>query len=367
MKTQVNFNPKLGMFHVKISLNSWEIPGRTLYINRDCSFSSFLVDDEEGSFLPKREGEVERCELPLGHRYEMQYQLFMPRDKQWLYIQDDGIYLPHFGKDQPRIRETEFILPDDYVVLSSHQLLKVQHHNNLLRFQFSGSDAPLFSIAQYLGDRIFSGEIYLLQDAANLELLSRMLREAHDHLRAHLGSGVFPQPLRYIVLPTGEKPFVQGGSIFFPWPEEERGLRGFEDVLRTYIGLGWHVKAEEKSEFFRDGLNLYLTSRVLKELYSQREYEAFLGEHQERKEQVLGKGLHTLVGRDLSLASWLFFEDLESFLGENLMDQILKRFIDKHREKRTDLQHFYETFTSLSWKEGVGAFIEERLYGRRSE
>lgn len=364
MKTRVNFSPNLGMFHVNLSLNSWEIPGRIFMLNKDCSLSHLLVDGEESSIIPKREGNLEILMLPTGHRYEIQYELRIPREQQWMYIKDDGHFLPLFGEDAPRIRETEMILPDDYVVLSSHELKRVQHAKNLLRFSFSGTDAPIFSIAKYLGDRIFSGEIYLLEEASNLELFSRMLREGHDTLTRALGSGAFPQPLRYIVLPSGEEPFIYGGNIFFVWPEDEKSLRGFEDVLRMYIGLGWRVDADEKPEFFHDGLNSYLSSKVLKLLYSHSEYQEFLKDTQERKEQVKGKSLNTLVGRDLSLASWLLFEELEDFLGETLMNQILRIFIEKHRNKRTDLQHFYDTFISLSWKDGVKELLDQRLYGK---
>lgn len=365
MKTQINFSPKLGIFQVNFTLNSWEIPNRSFSLNKDCSLNRLLVDGEESSIIPKRMGNLEVYDLPMGHRYELQYQLRLPMEKQWFFIEDDGVVFPLFGEDQPRIRETEVILPDDYVVLSSHELLKVQHHNKLLRFRFSGSTPPVFSIAKYLGDRIFSGEIYLLKKASNLELLSRMLREGHDYLTRHLGSGVFPQPLRYVVLPSGEKPFLYGGTIFFVWPEEEKGLRGFEEVLRSYIGLGWGVDADEKPEFLIEGLNLYFTGRVLKLLYSNQEYEAFLEEAQERKDLIAGKPLEQLVGRDLALSSWLLLEELEDFLGQEQMDQIMKIFLERHRQRRTDLHHFYDTFSSLAWKEGVKAFLEERLYGKK--
>ena len=89
MKTQINFSPKLGIFQVNFTLNSWEIPNRSFSLNKDCSLNRLLVDGEESSIIPKRMGNLEVYDLPMGHRYELQYQLRLPMEKQWFFIEDD--------------------------------------------------------------------------------------------------------------------------------------------------------------------------------------------------------------------------------------------------------------------------------------
>lgn len=362
MITKIQMSPNLGTFHVEVTINSWEIPGRKILLNSQCFITEFLVDDKENFLLPKKEASMDSYHLPTGHRYKISYQLYVNPRRPWLFIRDDGTYLPLFGEDAPPLRHTEIILPEDLVVLSSHELEKVQRRQGFLRFLFKGEDGPTFSIAPYHADRIFSGEIYLLDDKPDVELLSLVLRRAGEFMRKHCGESSFTGDLRYVSLPEGEKPFQLKGSFFFPWPKKT-SLRGFEEVLKAYLKLGWTVPAYEAEEFFGDGFVLFYTSKIIKNIYSPQEIESFNEDHKEGRDRVKAKSLNKLKGRDLSLGGWMLLEDLEAFLGPDIFYPVIKVFLEKHQQKPADLEYLLECFTSLSWKEKTKEFLEPRLFG----
>lgn len=362
MITKIQMSPNLGAFHVEVSINSWEIPGRELLLNPQCFITNFLVDDGEGFLMPRKGSSLDMYNLPPGHRYNFNYQLYIDPQRPWLFIRDDGSFLPLFGEDIPPIRYTEVIIPEDFVVISTHELEKVQHKKGLLRFIFRGENGPVFSIARYYVDRIFSGEIYLLKKEPEVELLSLVLRRAWDYMRNLCGDGAFPGPLRYVVLPQGETAFELDGSFFFPWPNKG-SLRGFEDILRVYLRLGWTVGAYEAEEFFNEGFVLFFTSKIIKNIYSPGEIEGFNDDYKQGRDRVRGKSLKELKGRDLSLGGWMLLEELEEFLQPEIFYPVMKLFLNKHREKPTDLEHFFECFVGLSWKEGTKEFLQGRIFG----
>lgn len=362
MITKIQMSPKIGAFHVEMSINSWEIPGRELLLCPQCFITKFIVDDWESSLMPRKENSLDIYSLPPGHRYKFSFQRYIDPQQDWLFIKDDGSFLPLFGGDIPPIRYTEITIPDDFVVISTHELEKVQHKQGLLRFTFRGENGPIFSIARYYVDRIFSGEIYLLDKEPDVELLSLVLRRAWDYMRSLCGDGAFAGPLRYIVLPQEEEPFQLEGSFFFPWPSKG-SLRGFEDVLRAYLRLGWTVEAYEAQEFFNEGFVLFFTSKIIKNLYSPQEIQSFNKDYEEGREGVRKKSLSELKGRDLSLGGWMLLEDLEAFLKPEIFYPVIRLFLNKHREKPADIQYFFETFVGLSWKEGTREFLEPRLFG----
>ena len=89
----------------------------------------------------------------------------------------------------------------------------------------------------------------------------------------------------------------------------------------------------------------------------------FNDEHKDGRDRVRGKSLKLLKGRDLSLGGWMLLEDLEDFLDPEIFYPVIKLFLNKHREKPTDIEHFFECFVGLSWKEGTREFLESRLFG----
>lgn len=362
MITKIQMSPKLSAFHVEVSVNSWEIPGRELLLCPQCFVTQFLVDDRECSFMPRKGSSLDVYTLPPGHRYKFSYQRYIDPQEPWLFIKDDGIFLPLFGGDVPPIRYTEVTIPDDFVVISTHELEKVQHKQGLLRFVFRGENGPVFSIARYYVDRIFSGEIYLLNQEPHVELLSLVLRRAWDYMRNLCGEGAFAGPLRYVILPQGEKPFQLDGSFFFPWPEKGN-LRGFEEVLKAYLRLGWTVNSYEAEEFFREGFVLFFTSKIIQNLYSPQEIESFNQDYIEGRDRVEKKSLKELQGRDLSLGGWMLLEDLEDFLKAEIFYPVMKLFLNKHRQRPADIEYFLESFAGLSWKEGTREFLQHRLFG----
>lgn len=362
MITKIQMSPNLGAFHARISINSWEIPGRKLFIHPQCLITQFLVDDKDGFFMPKKGAPLDLYHLPAGHRYELCYQISIDPKIQWFFIRDDGKYLPVFGEDRPPLRYTEIILPEDFVALSTHELEKVQHKEGLLRFVFRGEDGPVISIARYYVERIFSGEIYLLDEKTDVELLSRVLRRAWEAMRSLYGDGAFSGPLRYAVLTPGEEAFQLDNTFFFPWPEKG-SLRGFEGILRAYLSAGWAVLADEAQSFFHEGFLLFYLSKMINHLYSPRELESFHKEFKPLREALTGKSLQELTGRDLSIGGWMLLEDLEAFLNPEIFYPVMKLFIHKHRETPADLDAFLSCFEGLSWKEGTREFLVPRLFG----
>lgn len=359
MITKIQISPRVGVFHVKISLNSWEVPEGKLYLNSQVLITDFLVDDSERLVLPRREGKLYCYQLPSGHRCSFSYQLQLEPGKNFFFIEDDGSYLPHFGQDNPPRRETQITLPEDLIALSDHKLDKIQRRRGLLRFFFEGEGGGVFVLGGYYGERIFSGELYFLNRALNSELLNRYLREAWDYMYKNYGDKSLEGQINYICLPEGLEAFTRKNSIFFHWPDKEKP-RAFEELVESYLALSWSLDSED---YLVQGLLHFFLAEIAKNFYSKEELEDFYREGIEAFRRLEKRPLKELVARDLSLGFWFFLEELRDFLGGEVFYPIMKLILQAMRIRTLGFEELIKTFSELSWKEGTREFLEKRIYG----
>lgn len=357
MITKIQISPKVGAFHVEVTMNSWELPGRKIYLNSRSLISEFYVDGKESLVLPKSQGDLYVYNLPKGHRYSFSYLVYIEPGSDWFYIEDDGFYLPFLGEDQPPSRRTEITLPNNLIALSNHQMERFQQKPGLLRFIFEGQQAPIFSIAPYLADRIFSGNFYFLKEDSNPELLDRFLRQSWDYMYKNYGDGNFKGSLDYVVLPDEHEAFVIDQTVFFPW-SSQGSLRAFEEVVEFYLDLGWRGQGDEA---ILDGFRKFFLHEIALDIYSSRELDLFQAQQAPDLRRIEGRTLSELVARDLTLGSWRFLEEIRAFLGPDVFYPILKVIIKDSQEKPLSLQVLKESFSSLAWQEGVGDFLDSKI------
>lgn len=355
MITKIQISPKIGVFHVEVSLNSWELPGGKIFLSSKHLISEFYVDERESLVLPKTQDDLYVYNLPNAHKYRFSYQIFIEPNTDWLMIEDNGAYLPFLGEDNPPMRRTEIILPRDLVALSNHKMDKVQQRQGLLRFIFEGQNAGLFSIAPYYGDKIFSGNFYYLDKATNTELLNRFLRQAWDYMYKNYGEVSYQGFLNYAVLPQGYEAFSLDKVIFFPWPEES-GLRAYEELIKLYLALGWRVEGQED---LLVGLRQFFLSEIASGIYSEKELAELKSEYSDHLERIKDKPLSGLVARDLSLGIWKFLEEIKGFLGSQAFYPILKLIMARSHNNELDLDLLLKSFSDLAWKEGIEDFLDK--------
>lgn len=358
MITKIQISPSVGVFHVNVTLNSWEIPAGQVYLNSRVLISDFLVDDRERLVLPRREGELYLYQLPPGHSYSFSYQIYLEASSDLLFIEDDGSYLPSFGQDSPSMRKTQITLPEDLVVLSSHRMERMQRRKGLLRFFFEGEEGGFFSIAPYYGDRIFSGELYHLKRDINREILNRFLKNAWDYMYKNYGDIISKGPISYIGLDGDRKPFARERLIFFGWPEREKP-RDFEEVVLSYLALGWQL---DKNEPLDKGLLMFFLGELVEDFYSREELEGFYKQHGLEEKRVISRPLESLVARELSLGFWILLRDLKDFLSGEVFYPIMKLILGDLDRKPLSLEALVEAFSDLSWKEDTRSFLEGRVF-----
>lgn len=355
MITQIQISPKIGVFHVEVSLSSWELPGGKIFLSSKHLISEFYVDEKESLVLPKTQDNLYVYNLPKGHKYKFSYQVFIEPNTDWLFIEDNGAYLPFLGDDVPPMRRTEIILPRDLVALSNHKMDKVQQKHGLLHFTFEGQGPGIFSIASYYGDKIFSGNIYYLDKSTNTELLNRFLRQAWDYMYNNYGEVSYKGSLDYVVLPDGYEAFSLDKVIFFPWPKEA-GLRAYEELIKLYLALGWRVEGQEDVLV---GLRLFFLSEIASDIYSEKELDELRSYYDVHLERIKNRPLSGLVARDLSLGLWKFLEEIKEFLGAQAFYPIMKLIMSSSHNNELDLDRLLKSFSDLAWKEGVEEFIDK--------